>query len=179
MVCDLYDRAVATLNTIHINNLIIDDVNKYLYVFSIIIRLTMAVYNSVLSSLMEDEISRGVNNTTSLLLSNVSFTYSVLALSFDTSVYLLINNQFDIVSRLSTFGVTPFDIQRILERFIDKLNQQSSYLVNGDVRAHYNKVLVRMMYDCRFLRQLWMYQFGKRTVSFGSISTPTSMKFVY
>lgn len=29
MVCDLYDRAVATLNTIHINNLIIDDVNKY------------------------------------------------------------------------------------------------------------------------------------------------------
>lgn len=139
----------------------------------------MAVYNSVLSSLMEDEISRGVNNTTSLLLSNVSFTYSVLALSFDTAVYLLINNQFDIVSRLSTFGVTPFDIQRILERFIDKLNQQSSYLVNGDVRSHYNKVWNRMVYDCRFLRLLLMKLFGRKTVSFGSIFIPTSMRFIF
>lgn len=102
--------------------------------------MTLAIFNSVLSALMEDEMAQGVTESTGLLLSNHAFTYSVLALSFDTSVFLQINNQFDIVSRTATFGLTPFDIQRILERFVNKLNHQSSYLINGDVRNHFNKV---------------------------------------
>ena len=65
--------------------------------------------------------------------------------SFDTSVYLLINNQFDILLRLDTFSVKPFDLLRVLDRYVDKLNQQSSFLVNGDVRAHYTTV--RMFYS--------------------------------
>ena len=43
---------------------------------------------------------------------------------------------------LTTFDITAFDLQRILDRFVDKLNQQSSYLVNGDVRQHYNRVSI-------------------------------------
>ena len=109
--------------------------------------MSLAIFNSVLSSLMEDEMSRGINENTGLLLSNHAFTYSVLALSFDTSVFLLINNQFDIVSRANTFGLTPFDLQRILEHFVNKLNQQSSYLINGDVRAHFNKVFSYYFFD--------------------------------
>lgn len=109
--------------------------------------MTLVIFNSVLSSMMEDEILRGVNDSTGQLLSNHALTYSVLALSFDTAVYLLINNQFDIMSYLPTFGVTAFDIQRILDRFVEKLNQQSSYLVNGDVRSHYNRVLLYNPYD--------------------------------
>lgn len=145
IVLDLYDRAVGTLQNIHINNLIIEDVNKYSFYFCVSSRMSLAIFNSVLSSLMEDEMSRGINENTGHLLSNHAFTYSVLALSFDTSVYLLINNQFDIVSRANTFGLTPFDIQRILEHFVNKLNQQSSYLINGDVRAHFNKVQLRSL----------------------------------
>ena len=118
-------------------------------------RLTLAVFNSVFSSLMEDEFSRGVTERTSLLLTNYSFTYSVLALSFDTAVYLLINNQFDILSYLSTFGVTVFDIQKILERFINKLNQQSSYLIYGDVLHHYVKVFLLLYLFFKWLLLLF------------------------
>ena len=104
------------------------------------IRMTLAVFNSVLSCLMEEEIMRGISEQTTQLLTNHAFTYSILALSFDTAIYLLINNQFDILTQLTTFDITAFDLQRILDRFVDKLNQQSSYLVNGDVRQHYNRV---------------------------------------
>ena len=110
--------------------------------FSVFPRITMAIFNSVLSALMEDEINHGVNDRTVLLLQNHSLTYSVLALSFDTAMYLLINDQFNILSYLFIFGVSVFDIQRILERYKTKLNQQSSFLVNGDVRVHFNKVLL-------------------------------------
>ena len=61
--------------------------------------------------------------------------------SFDTSVYLLINNQFDITTRLDTFSIKAFDIQRVIDRFVDKLDQQSSYLVKGDVRTHFSKMM--------------------------------------
>ena len=112
--------------------------------------MTLAIYNSVLSCMMEDEIKSGVIEGIPRLLMNRSFTYAVLALgfvfdilvmhSFDTSVYLLINNQFDILLRLDAFSVKPFDVLRVLDRYVDKLNQQSSFLVNGDVRSHYTTV---------------------------------------
>ena len=38
------------------------------------IRMTLAVFNSVLSSLMEEEINRGVSEQTTQLLTNHAFT---------------------------------------------------------------------------------------------------------
>ena len=109
--------------------------------------MTLAVFNLLLSSLMEEEINRGVSEQTTQLLTNHAFTYSILALSFDTAIYLLINNQFDILTQLTTFDITAFALQRILDRFFDKLNQQSSYLVNGDVRQHYNRVSILLLFE--------------------------------
>ena len=108
--------------------------------------------------MMEDEIKNGVIEGVPRLLMNRSFTYAVLALwfvlgilvmsSFDTAVYLLINNQFDILLRLDAFSVKPFDVLRVLDRYVDKLNQQSSFLVNGDVRMHYTHVqMVERYYE--------------------------------
>ena len=120
-------------------------------------RLTLAIFNSVLAALMDDVIIGGNKERALALLTNQSMTHSVLALryfrvmhftcSYDTSIYLLINNQFDILSRLSAFGVTTFDILRILEKFVQKLNQQSYYLIAGDVRNHYTRVMARTSAD--------------------------------
>ncbi|KAM7457947.1 hypothetical protein BLSTO_01284 [Blastocystis sp. subtype 1] len=126
----LYDEMSSIVMKIHINNLVIQDVNK----------LTLAIFNSVLAALMDDVIIGGNKERALALLTNQSMTHSVLALSYDTSIYLLINNQFDILSRLSAFGVTTFDILRILEKFVQKLNQQSYYLIAGDVRNHYTRI---------------------------------------
>lgn len=113
--------------------------------------MTMAIFNSVLSSMMEEESSHSTPKQLIDLLHHKQFINSVLALSFfflffplissyDTSIYLLVNNNFDILSSLILFSVSPFDLQRVTDRFTDKLNQQSSQLVIGDVRNHFNRV---------------------------------------
>ena len=67
------------------------------------IRMTLAVFNSVLSCLMEEEIMRGISEQTTQLLTNHAFTYSILALSFDTAIYLLINNKIKILYDIEKF----------------------------------------------------------------------------
>ena len=131
VVQTLYTEVSRLLDDIRINNMIIEDVNK----------MTLAIFNAVLSSMMEDEIQNGVTDRTVELLRHHQFTFSVLALSYDTAIFLSINNNFDIVDQLSLFSISPFDLQRVTDRFTEKLNQQSSFLVTGDIRNHFNRIL--------------------------------------
>lgn len=64
---------------------------------------------------------------------------------------MLLNNNFNILEHLHLFSVSPFDLQRVTDRFTDKLNQQSSQLVIGDVRNHFNRVLVVRRTDGQIL----------------------------
>ena len=89
--------------------------------------------------------------------------------SYDTSIYLLVNNNFDIFSSLLLFSVSPFDLQRVTDRFTDKLNQQSSQLVIGDVRNHFNRVGFEKGNQVRFSIRSLTGRSGSKTARSGSI----------
>lgn len=131
--------------------------------------MTIVIYNSVLSSLLEDELRKGHAATLTNILLMHPFTHTILALSyfffislmhsFDTAVYLLINNQFDITKRLDAFSLKAFDIQRMVDRFVATLDQQSSYLIKGDVRLHFVRMVDNIV-DCTIWEEasdVWKY----------------------
>ena len=168
------------LESIHINRTVITDVTKWEYQFPFDLRMTMTIFNSVLSSMMDEESSHSTPKQLLDLLHHKQFINSVLALSYsffffslissyDTSIYLLINNNFDILSYLTLFSVSPFDLQRVIDRFTDKLNQQSSQLVIGDVRNHFNRVGFRPGRHARSSTRSSTGRFGSETARSGSI----------
>lgn len=129
--------------------------------------------------MMEEESSHSTPKQLVDLLHHKQFINSVLALSFilsvfplissyDTSIYLLVNNNFDILSSLPLFSVSPFDLQRVTDRFTDKLNQQSSQLVIGDVRNHFNRVGSEQGSQFRFSIRSLTGRSGSRTARSGS-----------
>ena len=131
--------------------------------------MTIVIYNSVLSSLLEDELRKGHAATLASILLMRPFTHTILALSyfffisltysFDTAIYLLINNQFDITTRLDSFSLKAFDIQRMVDRYVATLDQQSSYLIKGDVRLHFVRMVDNIV-DCTIWEEasdVWKY----------------------